>query len=114
MPAFPAPPGAAQNQHVGETVVIVIGLNNIQPTNFTGQSGLGSALGEGAIAIVDKESQLGVQPDVRHHHIEKPVAIEVLKDGPTGQAGDVQAKLRSDIGKSRYLVFGCRSAAWLE
>ena len=78
MAAGVAPPGAAQNQHVGIAVVVVVGLDEIEPTVEPAQEGFGGALAEAAVARVLEVAQGVVEIPRRDHQVQIAVEIEIV------------------------------------
>ena len=106
MQAIGAEPAAAQDQHIGEAVVIVVGLYGVEPADDARQTSLGGALGKGAIALVAEIAQLVPRTPGRGHYIEKAVVVKILHDTAAGQTQRVQAQGGGSIGIAADIVFG--------
>src|SRR5205085_7988060 len=89
-PAFTAP-GAAKNEHIRETVVVVIRLHDVQPANFANEAGLGGAISERAIAVVMEQAKLFLHVPTRDHEVEITVAIEIFQDHSAGPAEEFES-----------------------
>ena len=55
--AFPTP-GAAQNQDIRKTIIVVISLHDVESADLAEQTGLRRAVGEGPISIVVEKTKL--------------------------------------------------------
>jgi len=85
LPSQDALPAAAQHQHVGETIVVVIGLQDVQPAQFSRQARFLGALRECAVAIVPEETQRTAPIHRRTHDVEQTVPVKILRDAAAGQ-----------------------------
>ena len=81
--AFLAAPGAAQDEHVDEAVVVVVPVDHVESAGETEHSGRFGALGEGAATIVGEVTQLAVGPPSGSHDVKVSVEVEVVHHQPT-------------------------------
>ena len=77
-------PGAAQNQDIDASIVVVIGLQNVKAAYDACESCLIRHSRERAIAVVVKILKLVADPHMRNHQVEMAVVVEVLQNDSTG------------------------------
>src|SRR6186713_1194804 len=100
MLSFAPEPSAAQHKDIRPAVVVVVGLHNIQPADFTDQSSFLRLFSETAIGIVPKITELVVQAEGRSYNVQVGISIEVLGDASARKFRNIQAERRGHIGKS--------------
>ena len=98
-------PGAPQDQHVDESVVVVIGLDHVQPAPFAHQSGFFGPFSECAVAVVVKETQLITQTHRRDHQVEVSVIVKIVHDHAAGQVVEIEPNVARDVRKAFDVVF---------
>ena len=99
MPLVPQP-GAAQDENVQVAVVVVVGVDQVEPAGQPDQARLLRALGEGPVPVVVEEPELAPQVPGGDHEVEEPVAVQVLQDDPARQAAQVEADLGRNVGEA--------------
>ena len=100
------PPATAQNQYVRIAVVVVVGLDNLQPADDPGQAGCCGPFCKGPIAEVGKIADLVVEAPRRGHDIQMAIAVEVVHDAAAGHGDQIQSQRRCHIGEALDIVVG--------
>ena len=93
---------AAQHQHVGQAVVVVVGVHQVEAAGQAVEAARRGALLEAAGAGVAEDAHRIVEADRRDHHVEEAVAIEVLEHGAARQCRRCASPTsRRDVGERR-------------
>ena len=93
-------PPAAQHEDVLAAVVVVVGLNQVQPAQLTVEPGCGRSLGERAIPVVAEVVQGSATVEVGGDDVVAPGAGEIIDDDTSGRGYDIQAGLRSHVAET--------------
>src|SRR5438876_1613128 len=71
-------PAASQNMDVQPAVIVVIGLEKVEPSQLTCESGLSTSIREAPITVVMVVvHRLAVIP-ARNHNVQKPIIVEII------------------------------------
>src|SRR5215471_6149674 len=98
-PALFVEPRSALDPNIEPTIVIVVGLLDVQTAGHAQKSGFGGAFGEMTVAIVMEVTNLAVQVPGRHHYIDQSIIIEIIKNASTGQALQIQTQRTGHVWK---------------
>jgi hypothetical protein len=99
-------PAAAQDQDIQAAVIVVIGLDNVVPTELGCQPRLRAAVGKRAIPVVVEEMHGRAEVPVGSNDIEEPIVIEVVDDQAAHFKIDcAESHTRRYVGKAAN-VFG--------
>src|SRR5687768_9419359 len=93
------------------SVVVVIGLQDVQPAELFCQPGSGRLLGKGGVSIAAEEPEPLATVDARSDDVETAIVVEVVDDHAAGRRNRNEPGTRSDIMKTSDL-FGRRECAW--
>ncbi len=93
-------PAATQHKNVGTAVVIVVGLDYVQPAQLVRQAGLGGLLGKNAVSIVVEELHRRARVEARLDHVQAAVVLEVIHNNPPGHRERVKPSGGRDIRKA--------------
>ena len=99
-------PAAPQHEDVRITVIVVVGVDDVQAARLADQARRFGAVGERPIAVVAEVPHLVAHSHGREHDVEEAVAIEVIQDGPAGVSLDGQAQPGRDVVEPLDVVFG--------
>ena len=86
---FPRP---AQYEQVHASVVVVIGLNQVQPAQLTGQSRLRRVVRKCTVSIVVKESQRLAHVVAGHHNVQQAVILEIVYNHAARHRSEIQSR----------------------
>ncbi len=100
-------PPAAQHQDVLAAVVVVVGLNHVQPAQLAVEPRCGRPFGERAVAVVAEVVQRTATVEVGRDDVEAPVAGEIVDDDASRRRDDIETGLRSHVAETPD-VFGGR------
>src|SRR5205823_2536320 len=85
-------------------VVFVIRLNHVETAGLAKKMRLLRSLRECGVVVVVKEPHLIVEIDAGDHDVQVSIAIQVIHDGTSGPAEQVQSELRRDIRESLDVI----------
>jgi hypothetical protein len=94
-------PGAAQHEDVQVAVVVVVRVHHVQAAVEPAKTGLGRAVGEGAVALVPEVAHLAAGVPGRGHDVQVAVVVHVVDDRAAAEVERVQPHLRSDVLEPR-------------
>ena len=94
-------PGTSKHEHIGPSIVVIIGLEEVESTRFALQSGGLGYLHKGSIPSVLEEPQRILKSPGGNHDIEVMVVVEVVTDDSTSPVRQVEAKGGRNIGEPR-------------
>ena len=95
-----ARPGAPANIDIQQAVVVVIGLDAVEPTDLLGEaSRLGSFLKRAIAPVAIKRQRLS-RVHARHDQVEQAIVVEIVHNRPARQVQLIQTEDRCDVGKS--------------
>ena len=104
-------PSAAQHQDVHAAVVVVIGLNHVQPAQLAVEPCCGGPVCEGAVAVVAEVVHRPATVEIGRDDVEA-AAAEIVDDDASRRRDDVQAGLRSHVAEAPDVLRGregCRA-----
>ena len=101
-------PRPAQHQYIGISVVIVVSVNQVQPTDDSSQTYRRRAVRERAVSIVPEKSDLVSQPPGGYHQIQQTVSIEVFHHATAGKAHNVEPGRWRRVPESPDIVIGIK------
>ena len=101
-----AQPAAPQDEHVHEPVVVVVRRDQVEAAHLAPEACRLRAVREGAAAVVPEEPHLVREPLGGGREVEEAVVVEVLEDGATREAEDVEADLAGHVVEARQRVIG--------
>ncbi len=93
-------PSAAQHEDIGMAVVVVVGVEQVEPADLAVEPRFVHPLGEGPVPVVVVEPHPVAQPERRAEDVDEAVAVEVLGDGATGERDRIDATRMGDVGKA--------------
>ena len=99
-------PPATQHQDVLAAIVVVIGLDHVQPAQLAVEPRCGRPLGERAIAVVAEVVQRPATVKIGRDHIKAPGAGEIVNDDASRRRHDIQTCLRSYIAETPDIFRG--------
>ena len=97
---------AGANVEVQPSVVVIVGLNQIESAGLSDQTGLAGSLHEGGIPEIHEVTQRIMCSPGANHQIKIPGVIEILHDHAPCEIVQVQPKLPGDVRKTRQRVIG--------
>jgi len=107
-------PGAAEDEDIDEAVVVVVGLDQVEPAGEAEEAGFGGALGEGGVAVVDEEPELAGGTPGGGEDVEEAVVVEVVENDAAGEFIDIDAEGGGDVGEAFDVVVGFEGLWWNE
>ena len=104
-PPLLAIPPSAHHPNIQQTIIVVIGLLDVQGLGFAYQPRLARSLAKCAIAVIAKITQLAFKIPRRNHNVIKSVIIEIVDNHATCQIIQIQPKPAGDVNKARHRIF---------
>ena len=103
-------PATAQHQDIQAAVIVVIGLDDVEPAQLGGQPRLRAAVAKRAVPVVVEEMHGRAKIPVGGDDVEQTVVIEVVDDQAAGFREDgVESGARRRVGKAANVFRGCES-----
>ena len=96
-------PSATQHQDVETAVVVVVGLQDVQPAELVTQPGLRRPLGEAPIRIVVKKVHGRAAVEARRHDVEPSVVVEIVDDQASRRREGLQPGPRSHVDETPHI-----------
>ena len=90
-------PAAAEDEDVRVAVVVVVGVDEVEPAQEALEPRLGRPVDEAARAIALEVAEGVQQAAGRRHHVRQAVAVEVIDDGAPGERDRVQTHPRGHV-----------------
>jgi hypothetical protein len=101
-------PAAAMDEEIEMAVVVVVGLRGVEAAQLRQQPRRLGAILERPVAVVVIETRRRAEIDARHHHVEQPIAIEIIGDGAAGAVHPAEMRLVRHLDEARHLHVGSK------
>ena len=99
-------PAAAQHQDVHAAVIVVIGLNHVEPAELVARPACAAAIRERAVAVVVKVVQRRAHVVARGDDVQQAVVIEVVHDHSAGHGKEIQPGCGSHVDETADVLLG--------
>ena len=93
-------PCSAQNQNVGASIVVVVGLHQVQAAQLVGEAGFSGLVGESPVSVVMEKVHRLAGVVGRCNDVEQAVILEIVDDYAGSHRKQIQPCLRSHIGEA--------------